>query len=217
MAFPNVATTNVLTAAGSATTHAMPLPASLASGDLLVIFFSIDAAGGTITTPAGWTQLFTASNSPVVASCFYKISNGAEGASVTITHTSGKAGGTSYRISTGTWSGTPEAAATAATGSSATPDPPSVTPSWGSADNLFLAASFIQEVGVISSAPTNYSNALTGASGSTSAVTTGSAQRQLTSATDDPGTFTWGSSSTWLAQTVVIKPAQSGGRFFAMF
>jgi hypothetical protein len=194
------------TAGATASAHALSLPADVAAGDLLVAMFPYDGGGGA-TWPAGWTEILDrASNSQGLAVA-YRIANGADGTSVTVTTAAEQAVGWVYRI-TG-WHGTTPPQVTSAVGLSTTPDPPSLTPTWGSADTLWLAAYSING-GPSSSGPSAYpfpDNQRRGRTGGGGSAGGASATRALATATVDPGPFTDTTNQSWTAATIAIRPA----------
>lgn len=202
MAFPTVAATNTSTQASS-TSHTVNLPASIAAGDLLLIFFGYNNSADDVTTPSGWTQFFNVTNGGRFYA-YYRVADGGEGSTVTITSgTSGISQHNSYRI-TG-YQGTPESAT--ALGASTTPDPPNLTPSWGADDTLWIAATHPVNSAADLTAPTNYGGLIQTAPTS---FQVGSANRQLNAASENPGTFANASNSVWEAATVAIQPAVAG-------
>jgi hypothetical protein len=197
--YPSVAATNGGTTSPSTYNHTVNLPSGIASGNLLIALFGTTSAA-TPTFPAGWSQLFFTSNT---FSAWYKIANGTEGASITVTTSSSvQSAHITYRI-TG-YSGTPEVG-TSATGSSANPDPPNLSPSWGAANTLWIACEGITGPYTVSSYPTNYSSGLNYYFGG-GGPSVGAAQRNLNASSENPGTFTLGSSSTWVANTIAVAP-----------
>ena len=140
---------------------------------------------------------------------WYKIADGTEGTTMSVTtDASEQSAHVTYRITS--WHGTtaPEAPAVA-TGTSTTPNPPSLTPSWGALDTLWFAcATTANSDRTFSVDPTSY------VSGTTATTATGTAgaiirvvRRELNAATDNPDTFTIDSSSGWDADTVAVRPA----------
>jgi hypothetical protein len=214
--FPTVAATNSSNTQ-SGTSHTVSLPASISSGDLLIVFFS--AYNGvptsiTATYPAGWTKLYENTSQPSDLhpsnfSAAYKTADGTEGSSISVT-TGGVNAETahiSYRI-TGWDSNVPPEAPAAASGGSTTPNPPSLTPSWGAADTLWLATAVSGfTTATVSSIPTNYTNNININSSPGSTLRLASARRELNASSEDPGTFTFSVSSQWRAGTVGIKPS----------
>lgn len=181
--------------------HTVNLPAETEDGHLLLIFFTSDGTPS-ITFPAGWTELYATSNSAVKSGAWYKVASG-EGASISVTTgVNEQASYVSYAISG--WSDIE--CGSAVTGSDNKPDPPSLTASWGTLPNLwFAAAGNDAQIGV-SSYPANYSGGLNYHGTKTSASGIGVAHRYVTSGTENPGSFTFNSVVTSVANTVVIKP-----------
>jgi len=200
--FPTVAATNTSNAT-EVTSHAISLPADILSGHLLIVLLGL-ADNRTTTWPGGWTEMWSVSSAgAVVFEGYYRIADGTEGATITVTTNFGTTSGhNSYRI-TG-YADTPEDG-TPATGSGTTPDPPSLTPSWGAEDTLWLAC-MMHDVADITGFPTNYTDGIESSAGSSSAIT-GSARRELNATSENPGTFTVSLSFDWIANTIAIRPA----------
>lgn len=197
--FPTVQGTTVTTATTASTSHAASLPASIVSGELLELEVTVNT--GTITAPAGWSTLYNASP----AAFFYLTATGSEGATVTVTTgTSTKFVSIARRISQ--WSGTPEVS-TVATATSVNPDSSSVTPSWGSDNQLYISVAhgFGRFTG-ISAYPTGYTdqNTIDASSGSSAGLA--SAVHPSNGTSEDPSAFTANASIQWFAYTVAIKP-----------
>jgi hypothetical protein len=188
------------------TSHTVYLPSNISSGNLLLVFFSIYVSSvPTITFPGGWTQLYNTTYSTYVRSgAWYRVADGTEGATITVTtSTNASSAHTSYLLTQ--YSGTPEGAA--ATGSSAAPDPPNLTPSWGAKDTLWFAVCGTGAFGgSVTSYPTNYADGklyLYTSGGNATAI------RQLNAASENPGAFTLSSSAFWVAGTVAIQSTSS--------
>lgn len=215
-AFPTVGAASVTSFATSVTSMAVNLPASISSGDLLIAVAETRNVVTWSTIPTGFAQIF----SPVAAggvgtlTAFYKIATGSEGATVTwIANTGTTASWQTRKITT--WHGTtpPEATTANSGGAVSTNNPPSLTPSWGSADTAWLAimGNTAQSV-TITVAPTNYTDLTSNAvSSGGAAANSGTAYRQLTATSEDPGAFTTGSDRWWMAATIGIRPAVAGG------
>ena len=195
-----VEATNTSSEEGS-TTQTVSLPAALAAGDLLIIDLVL-SSGPTVTTPSGWTELFKViSSGQITIASYWKNSDGGEGGSVAVTVGRSVEGGhTSYRISG--WQGTPEAATNASDA-----DPPNLTPSWGSAENLWIAlCGWHTETTDITAPPSNYSNLLTAnSSGDRSNI--GTAERILAASSENPGTFTGAANEYPRSATIAVQPA----------
>jgi hypothetical protein len=93
-----------------------------------------------------------------------------------------------------------------ATGTSSNPDPGSVTTTLD--NNLFIATSFTSSSSV-NGYPANYVDGQVRTDG-TGARPTATAVRNLTTATEDPGTFSLFSSDSWQAYTIAVRPRDIG-------
>jgi hypothetical protein len=213
MAFPTVEGTPTGGGDGSATTnHNVVLPTGIVAGELLLIYSSM--AGAAISTITGWTKIGSSegSGSNPSENWFYRFADGTEGSQVNlVTDNSVKNTFQAFRIGNHAGSGTPPETGTysSGTGAANAADPPALTPSWGSADTLWLAASAFSSGVTPTAAPTNYTNLTTSVSTGGSVASrsgTGVARRELTATTDDPGVFTH-SLNDWKAQTLAVRPA----------
>lgn len=214
--FPIVEATNtsVTPDTTDTNTHAVALPANIQAGNLLIIILALweDNTARTVTTPATWTQLYNIVGTGTIRRfvAYYKVASGSEGASVTVTASSTVGWAcNSYRISN--YTGVPEAAT--AGGTSTTPNPPSVTPSWGARNTLWIAVEGDADATTTAvTSPANYTNQLT-AVRSPNPIASGtgprlsSALRELNAASEDPGTWTIPSSDPWNAATIAVRPA----------
>ena len=211
MAFPVVASNTGTFTNPAATSTVIDKPSGLVSGDLWLVLITIDN-NNVITWPSGWTSVIAAPSgaSDCRLEARYRIADGSEGATITVTHTSKKTAWESMRI-TGHNSSAPAAAV--ANGEGDDRDPPALTPSWGAKDTLWLAVySFAETQSGAMTYPTNYTNGVTRAATSGSQyVGISHAQRALNAASENPGAFTptdfWGS----LAATIAIEPGAGGG------
>ena len=203
----------------ASTTHNVSMPATVNAGDLLICIFS---HGGNVTdtTPTGWsggagiTGWSLEQGTTIRGSVFVKSAAGTEGGTTVNFVTSGTAVGAAqvYRIPSGSWYGSlsnvTEAVAVASAGAAATttPDPPALTPTWGSDDNLWLAVSTGNVATSVTTYPTNYSSGVI--TTNASATDVASAQRGLTAASENPGTFTMGQSAINVNFTIAVRPAE---------
>lgn len=192
-AFPVIATTsNGSTAA--ATTADATLPTGITNGNMLIAVVAI--GGGTISTPAGWTQLFTTISLVVNrVSVFYRVADGSEGSTLSITSANATAKRYAiYRISN--FSGNPFGAGANSNGNNGNPDPPNLAAPLGTDKILWFAIGYQSNVNAL---PTNYSSGL-------SAVPLMVGTRELEAASEDPGAFgTSSSSALWAAGTVGLR------------
>lgn len=208
LGYPSVAAVN-----GGSTpvdsSHTVNLPAGIESGDLLLIFFASDGSP-VITFPnegVDWFQLFETDYTQVTFGAWYRIADGGEGASITVsTSASQEASYTSYRIID--YSGTPEVGSSV-TGTNANPDPPNLTPSWGSSDNLWFAICGYDRDVTVSSYPTFYTDGRNDVGGTPGGCGVGSARRTYRGASDNPLNFVLSGADEWIANTVAVRPTLS--------
>lgn len=207
----------------SRTTGVSPTaPATVNANDLLVALLVVDGSVDfdTGADPAndpfatdGWTLLFsTLSGTACRLVGYYKLAVGTEdgvaynciwtAATRQVTHI--------YRFSYpgGPPGGTLCEAATPATGTSAAPDPPSVTPSWGAGNTLWLIVEGSDDqTADVSAYPTNYTaNGIYNEVSASNGVGLGSSYRAVNVASENPGAFTLAASQEWVAATIAIKP-----------
>lgn len=209
-ATPVVAATNNSANTTAVTTHTVSLPASIAAGDLLILFLAINQRAVS-SAPSGYTQLVNtayAGTDTAGGACYYKVADGSEGSTITFgTAVTSRSAHLSLRI---TGAGTPEAAEGTADAST-TVDPPNLTPSGGSKNYLWLAAAALCRYQTISSYPSGYTGGETRNTGT--ANNNGHASIQIArlaaaAASENPGVFTFGSSSlSAVSMTISVPPA----------
>ncbi len=221
MAIAIVGTPAETAIATASTTHVVNLPSG-AAGNLFVAIMSKGSAGTTPSVNAltGWTELL---DEAIVLGLFiaYKSVDGTEGTTTTFTLSSATRGAwIVYEISGHEAPGTqaPQIGTTA-TGTSATPDPPAVTPTGGAKDYLWVAFSGMAGEEADddtwgNTPPTNYTPSpprqkSCGTAGTSLGGLILSAERALNAASEDPGTFGVDVSAAWRAQTIVIHPSSA--------
>ena len=216
MAFPTVATSNSGTNAAT-TTHTLNLPASVAVGDLLIAMFATDLAP-TFTWPSGWTELVADNPNGIncKAGARYRIADGTEGASISITtDASEESAYVTLRITGHAGAGTPPQGASVI-GNDADPNPPALTPTGGAKDYLW-----IESYGLDFDAPaaTYWSTSYTGiAAPDQGAICCAAAYRQLNAASENPGVMHGAFADDWVAMTMAVHPAEIlGGRVSRAF
>lgn len=214
MAFPAIASTQTSSRASSNLTDPVTLPASIAAGDLIIIIHFTDSAGASATVPSPWQELKDAATAGTGSRILiaYLIASGGE-TSVTVTKAvTERFAAIAIRVAAADWHGTtPPEVSTGATGTSANPDPDSLTASWGAEDNLWLAIMAMDDslgTNTISAYPYASNNvaapAVSSAGGGAICSTTSAV------ATLNPGTFTI-TSDEWWAGTMAIRPHASAG------
>lgn len=212
MAFPTISTIGAWynTNGTDATSHAVSYPSGVTSGDLLLLLFMADGTGGITwdaTANDGFTEVFqyAAGAASTQLGVAYRIANGSEGSSSTQTTALENVTAQMLRITS--WHGTtpPESSGSPAEGTSANPDPPSTSVSWGSADTLWVAVNGMNGGTAEPSVyplPDNNDFQGTGGSGAAGGAW---CSDQIATNPENPGTFTQ-TSQTWIAETIGIRP-----------
>ena len=213
MASPTIVQSTSSSDDDEGTSHVVNLPASLTTGNLLVLLYAARASGA-ITWPGGYTKFgsdLADDDDPNLSTAYRKI-DGTEGATITVTGPAAKSIHIVYEIAgmKDPASQAPERS-TGATGLNTAPDPDSVSGTGGSKDYLFLAMHSERNLNTTTAAPTNYGNLINKKSTSGNAITGATADRALTAASDDPGVFAAGDDTSWSACTVVVHPPDAGG------
>lgn len=196
-----------------ATDHTVTMPATVSTGDLLLMLWTNDG-NATVTTPGGWSQVYTAiPETSVRQSVYKKISDGTEGGTTVnfVTSATEKACAIVYRISGATGE---VAFGTAIQDNAVNLDPPSVTAPWGSKNNLWMIVVSSSTTAVID--PLNYP---TGYLDNINAVSTGTTTgtdaqihgswRIAVGETENPGTFNEGQANA-VQNTIAVEPAATG-------
>lgn len=176
----------------SAASTSVDIPACDA-GDYLVMFVDSDYAP---SYPEGWSLLASGSGYYIN----YKVADGTEGSSITITFGSSytKAVYMTYCIS----GADGIEVSSIATGSSTTPDPPSFTPTHGLGNYLWLPSGSIARATTLSSGPSGYSNSRY--YGNLTYYGVYAATKTSTASTENPEVFTLGYSEDWATFTTAL-------------
>jgi cellulose synthase/poly-beta-1,6-N-acetylglucosamine synthase-like glycosyltransferase len=221
--YPSVQTTATSATTTAGTSHTLTLPTGIQSGDLLIAMLSGFIGSGStavdISWPSGWTEFFeqdaSTSTLHLAVAGAYRQADGTEGTSITVTtNVSVLAAHNAYRI-TGAADPSvrpPEAASVGYTDTATNIDPPSLSPTGGAKDYLWLAVAAWRRTGrVASTDPTNYTNAIEASSaGGASGTKLRSLRRQLNASSEDPSQFTLDlTSERRAAVTIAIHPAAS--------
>lgn len=212
MAFPTIQSYSKGGASDDVTSHSINLPNGVNVGDLLLVFFTCDGDGVSIsvnTSSSGtkWTKLDEYASLANTAACFSKI---AESSNTLVLTTNSSESSTyiAYRIS-GTGLSNPVVQYNE--GGTANADPPSVTPVFGNKEYLWIVYAGFEGTVIPSSAPSGFSGLITEQGSSAEQPSSASAydENQRGSAYN-PGTFT-SSSAYWVTFTVCIAPAGVDG------
>lgn len=216
MAFPvveGVASTDITTAT---TGPVINLPSGIIAGELLFVHVR-NAAGGIISWPSGWTEIGEAGGGAAddTDSWGYRVADGTEGSTITLTFTnSGKGAAIARRIS-----GAADPAvqlpqlSNIRSGTSSTPLPNGLSPTGGAKDYLWLWVGGWEgeQTSPPATVPANYSGwtgAQSGTAGSTASnCRLASGWRQLNTATENPGSTSLSVSGDWTAYTIVFHPS----------
>lgn len=209
--FPSASIPTVTNFASSVTSMAVTMPDQVISGDLLIAFSHLRNSG-TWTEPTDWTELDAQLGGGSVGelTVHYKISDGSEGATETWTAGTGSTA-TWLVIKVANWDGTSAPEVSKTSGDVSAADPPSLTPSWGSADTLWIAAAGHSAAtnAAWSAGPSGYSDfTISGVSAGGASTSLATATLQTTASSEDPGAYTVsGSNRWWAAMTVGVEPA----------
>ena len=227
MTFPVIeSVTDTEAPSGSeSTSHVGDYPATVNAGDLLIVVASFGWGDGTVTEPTGYDgtiKFTTANGSSNKLSGFVKLAAGTEGGGTYTVTTGESSQGLLRCIRVSGWYGTISGGVefgTASTGSDDSPDAPSLTPAWGSADTLWLDIfGNDNPYNTVSSYPTNYTAAgtyaVTSSNGSPSGI--GSSYRNYAAASENPGVVTLDGSIAWVANTIAVRPAAASPVGFIM-
>ncbi len=204
--FPTVEAVNGGNDLANLLNHTVNLPAGIVADELLLVVFTSDG-NEAIGWPGGWVELFEEQLAACTLAVGYRIADGSEGATITVTTGNAQmTSHTSYRISG--YFGVPEVGA-ATNGNSNIPDPPNLAPSWGARSTLWFAVvGYNDGRFIINAYPVNYTDGRLDRSNDVEGVGTGSARRELNAAAENPGTFTLQAAGIWVANTIAIGPAE---------
>jgi len=214
MASASVVGTPTETAISTAgTSHVVNLPSG-ATGNLFIAVMDKGSTAATVNSLTGWNELLdeNSANGLYIA---WKSCDGTEGATTTFTLSASTRGAwIVYEISGHIDPATqPPQIGTTSSGSSTTPDPPSVSVTGGSKDILTIACfgrggEEADDDTWVTSAPSGFTGLLQKACGTAGTNLGGmisTAHLQETTATANPGTFTCATGA-WRAQTIVVHP-----------
>lgn len=186
-------------------------PAVVNAGDLLLVLAGgSSAANRRFDVPSGWTEVYRTGNSTSPQSLYSMIAAGTEGGgSLNIPFLSNTATAVAImiRIRAGTHQGAVEAAPN--DGSSSSPAPVTLTPTWGSASTKWIAAMTGRGVEGVSSYPMAGGNTYintpiaTGTAGAQAAV----CWQDLAAPSISPGAFSLNTARPWRTLTIGIRPA----------
>lgn len=197
------------------TDHIVNLPALVASGNLLIVFYTNRGSRNFSAIP-GWTVIYDIYD-VAQTFCAARVSDGTEGGgtiNIQVDSTGTVGCATVYQISG--WGGTiaTDIDYNEFGDSSNSPNPPALTYPWGTADTLCLAiAHAVDDDETVTDYPTDFTdgNYVIAGGGTNLGATLGIAQKNDSSGSDNPGSFDLSGSESWVAVTMGIETGSSGG------
>jgi hypothetical protein len=202
--------------ATAGTSHPVTLPASIAESDLVLILMDIGSTSATLNALTDWTESLDEAVANGLKIIRYT-GAGVPSEPTFVTTASTRSAQFAYRISGADKSIAPQIGTTA-TGTSATPNPPSVTPTGGVSKD-YLSIPFYGAAGEELDddtwsdtppsgwSPTPPRQKSCGTAGTNLGGLIAAAERAITQGTAiDPGTFAKDVSAAWRAQHVLIHP-----------
>ena len=219
MAFPTIEGTPAETAVSTAgTSHAITLPSGIGASDMTLIIMDIGSTAATLNALTDWGEILDENAGNGLKILWYTGAGVPSNPTFT-SSASTRSASIAFRISGADKSVTPQIGTTG-TGTSATPDPPSVTPT-GSVVKDYLFIAFAGMAGEEAdddtwgnSSPTNYLPTTPyqkscGTVGTNLGGLILAAARQLTTGSaEDPGTFGVDASAAWRSQTIIVHPVK---------
>jgi len=191
---------------GDGTSHAVPYPATITNGSILVLACSIDGTSAP-TTPSGWAVADTTAGPSNTVTVYSITADGTETGNLSVTTPN-------QQFTAKMWSWTDGAAveATATTGDSSTPDCPNHTPSGGNASyGLIAYAGQDSADSTWTTAISGYGNNGSAASTSGGPTSNGWARKVATVTSENPAAFADAAVQAWVAVTISIATAVAGG------
>lgn len=217
MAFPAYESTTPTASVGATTSHTINMPATVNSGDLLIAVNATfpDTA---INEISGWTKILGDLDTAVagVMAILVRVADGTEGGGSYDFTTTSNSRMVGHIIRVSSWYGSlPGVEVGGVSGATnAAPNAGEMTPSWGSADQLwiwFVAAG--DDDATISAAPTGYSNLVSTPSGggTNAGCEVGTATKTSTATSDNPDAGTISETEGYQTGVIAIRPAAAGG------
>ena len=196
------------------------LPAGVVANELLIAAIRV-AGAGAVGWPAGWTEILEDSSdtSDDVLSVAWRKSAGVELGPITVTHGVAQAAALSLRIiNAADPLVLPPQISVVAIGDDAAPNPPSLAPTGGAKDYLWIALSSSESGAPYAGYPANFPHdrfqAFSGQGGGTAAQNCriACATLQENVASKNPDTFSLGAfTRVWAAVTIAVHPPDPTG------
>jgi hypothetical protein len=216
---PTIRTGSAVTSAAAGSPQNITLPTYSAGDRVFVVAnFLRGSSTFTVTNPTGWNVLASDDNFNThnYGRIYWRDMDGSEGTTVAVTLSANAAvSAIAFAIQNYRTGQNPEKSVLAQSGSSAAPDPASLTPSWGDDDDLWLAIIYTDGANV-SAYPTNYSYFQQEDNAQSNRLTAVAA-RQLKAASEDPGAYTLDAAHITRAYTVAVRGAKSLSNMMLLF
>lgn len=213
MAFPVVEAITTYAPSLQVSTMQVVIPAGTVSGETLIIQAGVRAESFT-TVPTGWNSFGLSGGSNTEIRCLWKKADGTEGGDTVSLPLTGAADCSAFclRVSGATDPTVtpPEAAVDFLDVDGPNPDPPSLTPTGGAKDYLWLAGFFVRNTSNISSFPTNYTDNQRAVNPASRAHQGAIASRDLNASSEDPGVYTIATAGDWSTATIAVHPVGGG-------
>jgi hypothetical protein len=215
---PAVVSSAASTTTSNQSSHTVDLPASIVSGNLLLAFFACDGSR-TVQWPAGWTEHpeMGALNFRATLSCAYRLADGGEGASITVT-TSGteRAAHQVYQIENAADPTVTPPEFTTSAGSGPEPYLPINTVTAGVNTYMWFAvfaADVIAGGNSVLVYPAGYSGGVeTNPTNTSGSVLLGASRKVELTNSESPSAYLQSASEEWVSTTVAVHPSgQAGG------
>lgn len=212
MAFPTIVGTAVTNGSTATTTPTFNLPSGIQADDQLLLVVRVNGSPGLTLTTTGWGQQMNTAADASDDTLFIKRKTavGDEGTTLNGTFSASvKFAAIAVAVRNAAQG---EINSTPATGTSTTPNPPSITAAGGAADNLWvwIGSWEGEQTSPPAGNPTNYTNPVGADSGTAGVVATNCrvavAFRELNTATEDPPSWTISASDDWIAVGYVFPP-----------
>lgn len=208
--YPSVRSSATTVWSSSETTQVVNMPASVGSGDLLLLFAAYDGNAGTIVGPAGWSAVISNTkpgNNSFGFLVWQKIATGAESGTTVTWSTSNQEASSALVVSVKDWGGSLVVGTPSTSNAALTIDPP-LANAGSSINALWIAAGGWDRNYTVSGVPTGYTSIGTAQANSSNGVSLTVASLQATGASSDPSNgWTLSSSLGWVSTTIGVRSA----------
>lgn len=221
MAFPQTAAPTETELDTAGTTINVNMPATVNANALLLMFIAYENANLGVPdpgTPSGWTLKYsvsTNSSKDAFTVCYAKVAAGTEDGGTVAVTTSMNCVAAAHVYHVTDWDGalTGVEVATASNAANNAPNPPSLTASWGTEDNLWFAVSGIYvNLGTVNSYSSGFTGGVqTNGGDTTDGASIASCRLESAATTVDPGVWALSETERHHTNTIVVRPGTAGG------